>query len=58
MMFQFRFDKNFNPKVLIDHNLELSSREGLTVKVKGTFWDTIQLKQYPFIKDLTECKAQ
>lgn len=52
MKFKFRFDKRFNDQVLEENRLKLISRQGLNVVVEGTFWDFIQLKNYPFVKDM------
>lgn len=54
MKFKFRFDKNFNQKVLDENRLTLVKQDGLNVIVEGTFWDVLQLKNYPFIKDMSE----
>jgi hypothetical protein len=54
MKYSFRFDKNFNQKVLEDHNLKLVEKNGLKVVVEGSFYDVLQLKNYPFIKDMSE----
>jgi len=54
--YKFRFDKNFNQKVLYDTNLKLVSRNDLWVVVSGSFYDVLQLKNYPFIKDISEVR--
>ena len=53
-MFKLRFDKRYNPQTLVECNLTLVSREGNNCVVSGTFWDALQLKNYPFVKDLSE----
>lgn len=54
--FRFRFDKRFNQQTLDECYLTLVSRNGNNVVVKGSFFDALQLKNYPFVKDLEECK--
>lgn len=52
MKIALRFDKRFNETTLKEHNLVVVSRDGLNVVVSGTFYDALQLKNYPFIKDM------
>ena len=52
MKIALRFDKRFNDAVLTENRLAVVSRDGLNVVVAGTFYDALQLKNYPFIKDM------
>jgi hypothetical protein len=56
MKFKFRFDKKFNETVITENRLSLVSRNDLNVIVEGSFYDAIQLKNYPFVKELAECR--
>ncbi len=55
--FKFRFDKKFNQQVLDETYLKLVSRDGNEVIVEGNFEDVLQLKNYPFVKDLSEVRS-
>ena len=55
MKFKFRFDKRFNQQTIDECQLKLVTRDNLNVVVSGSFYDALQLKNYPFVKDLVEC---
>lgn len=52
MKFKFRFDKKFNQQTIDENNLKLITRNDNEVVVEGLFADALQLKNYPFVKEL------